>query len=430
MENDNQEGLKFLSVKLENFKNFTKKEVEILGRSFEIVGPNGSGKSSLIQAIVSPLNSKILPSQVIKKGEERAKVEVVLGGIVAGKQVKYIMDLHFTKGNQKGRLVLYNEDGSVIPAPATFLKSLLGSFSFDITSWMNDTKDNKLKMLKKLTGCEADIDRCSTEIKEEMVRRKVNKEKAEEMEAILKNHGLTPDEIEKYSSPVDVDAIQTELMQASEKSMTYDRIVKGTREAKEAADSHMKRIEELQKEIDDLRKKAEDQYFAHEKGNSWLAKTKRPDVEEINARMTSAVKHNEKHNSVMKLAGQQKEMLKCKESINACDANIEKLQRKRADIIKSSQLPIEGLEFTEDEIFINGLPLEEGQQNTAALFDIGVDVSMALNPNLKVILLHDASLFDTKNLEMVLSKAEKKGYQVIAEKVSDNNDLEIKFHEH
>ena len=78
-----KEGIKFLGIDIENFKNITHRTIDIGGQSIKIVGPNGSGKSSLIQALCSPLDAKIVPTEAIKKGEEKAKIKVRLGGIMS-----------------------------------------------------------------------------------------------------------------------------------------------------------------------------------------------------------------------------------------------------------------------------------------------------------------------------------------------------------
>jgi predicted hydrocarbon binding protein len=131
----------------------------------------------------------------------------------------------------------------------------------------------------------------------------------------------------------------------------------------------------------------------------------------------------------MSFSEKQKEMMSLKKKIMDHDADIEKLENKKSEEIKKSQLPVEGLTFTEDNIFINGLPLEAEQINKAALFDIGVEIAMAINPNLKTIFLHDGSLFDKEHLKSVIHKIEERGYQAIVELVSEDNDVVIKFTE-
>lgn len=443
MKSENTEdGLKFYGISLENFKNISHKVIDIGGQSFSVVGPNGSGKSSIIQALCSPLDTKIVPSEPIKKGEERSMIEVVLKGYKNGSPVKYTLDLYFSPGNKKGRLVVLNEAGEQIKSPATFVKGLIGNVSFDVVSWLHETKEKKLRMLKQLTGCEIEIDKINKSIAEKKSDKKYKKERTEDLEAVLKNHGYTQEQIELYSKNIPTEPIQLELTNISKSLENYSSVERQMNGFKQSITDEETKIGKRKKEIERLQAliRAEEEaieiHFAEitklkgniVKGDAWLQKTVKPSGEEITKRLNDAIAHNEHYNIVSGLALKQKEMLAAKSELTKIDTDIEKLEKDRGSLIAKSQLPIKGLSFTEDEIFIDGLPLEEGQQNTASLFDIGVDVAIALNPGLKVIFLNDGSLFDKKNLETIIRKIEAKGYQCITEIVSDG-ELDIKFTE-
>jgi len=75
-----ENGLKIISAEITNFKNITHREINFEGRSAIIIGPNEAGKSSLIQAICSGVDSKMMPAEPLKKGEDRGSVEIVAGG--------------------------------------------------------------------------------------------------------------------------------------------------------------------------------------------------------------------------------------------------------------------------------------------------------------------------------------------------------------
>lgn len=122
-------------------------------------------------------------------------------------------------------------------------------------------------------------------------------------------------------------------------------------------------------------------------------------------------------------------MLTAKGELDKIAEDVEKKEKERNKIISGSQLPIKGLSFDDAEIFLDGLPLEEGQINTARLFDVGVDIAMAMNPGLRTIFLHDASLFDREALKVIVDKIENKGYQVVAEIVGESEEIEVKFTE-
>lgn len=466
MNNETPDSLKFAGINLENYKNISKRIVDIGGRSILVMGPNGSGKSSFIQALCSPLDSKVIPTEPIKKGEERSKIEVELVGVMGGLPVKYTLELYFSLGNKKGRLVVLNAQGETIKAPATFVKGLIGNATFDPLKWLNESNEKRLKMFKQLTGCEIEIDKLNKIISDFKTSKKFKKERAEDLESVLKNHGYTQEEIEKYSKPDPIAPWQEQLANISKAITTYTSIedqVKGFKVgitskdteivsirgdveiAKSASEDEVKRLEALiQKEKDKLEAIISDKAnkitacfedikkFKENirKGEEWLtAKGDKPTAEKINDRINTAIAHNEHFAIVEKHSEQQREMLKSKQEIAKIDSDIEAIEKERADLISKSQLPIAGLSFTEDQIFIDGLPLETGQQNTQNLIDISVEVAVALNPTLKCVFLHEASLYDKKHLRAIFQKIESKGYMAVAEYVTDTEGLDIKFSE-
>ena len=444
MKKGNNEGLKSLHLELENFKNIEKKVIDIGGRSLIFLGKNNSGKSTLIQAMLSPMDTKVLPSEPIKKGEERARISHKIGGIMDGEEKEYTLDLYFTPSTNKGRLVVTNEKGDIQKSPATFVKGLIGNVSFDVTKWLNDEKAKKLKTIKELTGCSEKIDIIEMQIDEKKSAMKFKKQRAEELEATLKNHEFAKGEIEKFSEPIDISPIQQELLNISQKQSQWDGIKNQVAGFEKDVESCIDKINKASVEIDRLKQEINRQntliqeYTAEadkinsniQKGKEWMAKFERPSIDEVNSRLSESIVHNEKSSRISSLSNQHKEMITAKVECDNIKIEVDKLLAQRNEIISSSQLPIEGLGFTNDEIYINGLPLEEGQINTATLFKIGVQVAMALNPKLKVIFLHDGSLFDKDGLRDIVSLIEENGYQAVIEMVDyEGGDLEVKFTE-
>jgi hypothetical protein len=437
------EGLWLDSLSLENFKNLVKHIIEIGGESLMIIGRNGAGKSSLIQAIMSPLDTKEIPTEPIKNGEDRSRIQVTLAGQIGGQPKKYFLDLHFTPGKKSGRLVVTNENGETIPNAKSFVKGLIGNVSFDPTKWLNETPAAKLKMLKQVTKCEQQIDEVISQVVEKKATYKAKKERAEELESVLKNHGYTQDQVNLYSTPIDIAPIEHELSTVGTNMETYQYVENGINTAKTnmanadlAIIAANKEIERLNGLIAEQRVKIKEETDKHtkakenaEKGQMWMNGVEKPNVEVITKKLTDANAHNQHHEVLKNHEKQSLEVLKTKQDMDTVQTEIEGLQKRVSDIIAKSQLQIKGLSFSEDQIFIDGLPLDRGQINTARLIDIGIDVAMALNPTLKVMFLHDASLFDKQSLHNIIKKIEKRGYQVIAEVVTDT-DLDVKFVEH
>ena len=80
-------------------------------------------------------------------------------------------------------------------------------------------------------------------------------------------------------------------------------------------------------------------------------------------------------------------------------------------------MPIPGLTIDDSGILYNDIPLD--QCSDGAKLMIGVAISMALNPTVRVILIKDGSLIDKKNMAMLAKVVKDKDFQLLIEKVND-----------
>ena len=79
-------------------------------------------------------------------------------------------------------------------------------------------------------------------------------------------------------------------------------------------------------------------------------------------------------------------------------AQMKELQERKKAAIEAAKLPVSGLEFGEGELLLNGVPL--AQLSAAEQLKLSMDISMAENPQLKVVLLKDASLLDNESMPL------------------------------
>lgn len=442
--NLDHDGLKVLRLEIDKYKNIDHKVVDIGGHSMFFIGPNAAGKSTLIQAIKSPMDSKEIPSKPIKEGWDRATVRVAIGGTIHGEKKQYMLDLYYTQANQKGKLVVFDEHGAQQKAPATFVKSLVGSISFDIFEFIKKSPAEKVKALKQLSGREHDIDMMDVEIAKAKSALDASRNHEYVLNGQMGNHAFTQEEIDRYENPIDTDPIHADLSAVDKEMANINHVEQKTAEFARAVvekqayiEKYKAKILELHQEIANLEVRIEETtqevYAAKDKeaaGLKWLQEHPKPSAAEISKRLEEATRHNEKHQQILDLSKKQGELIKVKGEIDTWKSKIEFAKKKKADIIARSQLPVKGLSFSDDEIFIDGLPLEKQQINSARLIDVGAEIAMAMNPNLKVIFISDGSLLDKTTTKILLDKIEKRGYQAFIEMVNfSGTDLEIKFSE-
>ena len=126
-----KEGLKIISAELKNFQSLEHKLVDIQGRSIVVVGKNGGSKSTILRAIQSPLNSVVVPAKAIKKGEEQATVTLKL----AGNDAEYTYHMKFTENNQKGKIIVTDDQGNKITSKE-MQGDIVGDISFDVDEFI------------------------------------------------------------------------------------------------------------------------------------------------------------------------------------------------------------------------------------------------------------------------------------------------------
>lgn len=458
-----KDGLRIQSAESESFMGTENTVIDIGGRSLVVTGKNETGKSRLFQLLLSGIDSKNQASEVITKGETSAWTKVVIAGEIGGEPEEYKIEMFFTAKNKKGRIVVKDKNDEDVKSPKEILKGLIGNISFDMFKFINDKKDNQIKILKELSGVRVEIDKNEMARKEVFDKRTALNNVIERDETLMNNHGFAPEEIDLFSESIEIEPIQLEMDNISPKITSWNKVKTGTDEFKvkykktipgeiskvklsiTTVESQIKdkeaQIEKLKQEIEGCKTtitthnetigkfetEAADSREKRMKGLLWLRKNPEPNVKNISARLTAANLHNQKHEKVKELAEKQKNLIKDKQTAMKYTAEIEAFEKAKDKLIAGSKLPIKGLTFTDEEIFYNGLPLEDRQVNTATLYDIGFEISKALNPMLKVIFIRAASLFDSAHLKAVVAKARKQGYQVIAERVTDDEKREITF---
>lgn len=93
----------------------------------------------------------------------------------------------------------------------------------------------------------------------------------------------------------------------------------------------------------------------------------------------------------------------------------------RATMLAAAKFPVEGLSFSSDGgVTFSDLPLSQASE--AQRIRVSMAIALASNPQIKLVLIRNASLLDEESLAMVYEMAESAGAQVILEIVGSGHD--------
>jgi hypothetical protein len=370
-------------------------------------------KSSFLDSIFKIISGKDLPSKITKEGEKSGFVEIDLGAM----KVKAT----FNEKNEKMTLSIENEDGSLYKSPRTMLDELAGVIDFDLNSFFALTPKKKVDFIKNLVGIDfTDLDERYKELFEE--RTYVNRKVKE-----LESQQILFDKNKIESTPIE--AIQEKIKAAYESNKKIDGIKAGLDQRKERITENKKTIDELTLKISELKKCNGVLIEEITKGNAWLEKNQPIATEDLDAEMNAAVEFNkevEKNKRGLELSNQLKEQIKNQDHLNA---ELEKVENTKRRVIAESKMPIPGLTFDDNQLYLNGLPFEKSQINTAQLIIAGLQINLALLKDLKIARF-DGSLLDSENMKLVEAWAKENDLQLFVEFVERNGEgLKIEIQE-
>ena len=93
-------------------------------------------------------------------------------------------------------------------------------------------------------------------------------------------------------------------------------------------------------------------------------------------------------------------------------------------MISKAAYPVAGLGFDQlGGVTFNGLPFS--QASTAEQLRVSVAIGLALNPQLRVLLIRDGSLLDDDSMKMVAKMAAKADAQVWIERVEIDGQVSV-----
>lgn len=364
-----------------------------------VTGKNSQGKSSVLDAVFAALQYKAAlkdknPSPV-RQGEDRAEVTLDLDD--------YTVTRTFDPDGGN-RLRIETKEGNIVKSPQALLDRIVGSISFDPLLFANAKDTEKRKMLEEIFGINlAEFEATDSKLKES---RKDYKRELEMIDGRLQ--AMLPPNHNDPASEVAAGDIARQITTLAKGQQEFDL---AERQIKELD----KQIEAAQATRAALIEKTLNLHAEHklDKAVTRMVELQQSlqDIEKRNARAREVQEY-------MRLQEKRSETIGRLDTVNK---KIALNEINRQESIEAADLPVKGLEITEDGVLFKNIPFD--QLSSSERIKISMAIAMAANPELKVIRIADGSLLDDDNLEIIKEMARDKDFQVWIEIVSNNDKI-------
>lgn len=162
--------------------------------------------------------------------------------------------------------------------------------------------------------------------------------------------------------------------------------------------------------------------------NKWLADYEKQNPE--NQDTTQKLKDAEKHNLVWTKAKEVDEkkgqMHEYQEKVYVHETKIADLFNERVQLIKDNSLPIEGLSFSDEGLYLNNVPFMPGHVSDSQIIEVATNLIIASNPTVKVFRIARGESLGQQRLNTIIEVAKKNGFQGFIEQVErGQTDLKI-----
>lgn len=409
--------MNILHLEITDLKKISAIEIDpTTGKPVVLTGDNGQGKSSVLDGIILALSNTGLDDP-IRHGRPAANIKLTLGADKA----EYLLERKITK---KGSyLTLTDANGIPVQKAQTFLNGLLGNYAFDPLEFTRLKPKAQVEALKTAAGLdftELDAKRAGYYAERTTLGRD-GKEAAAQLAAVPEPAADVPAE--------EVSAVElVEVLQTLEKNAAW--LVAAKRQVKEA----MEREAAALREIDSIKAKLKDAENYHSTCAEMIDETQNilkaaqataADPSAIDAARDAIAKSDETNRAVRQ-ARKHGELTarvkKLRAEYATLDRRIEEIDLAKSNAIKDANLPLDGLELTDEGVLMNGVFFS--QLSTAEQIRVSALVAMSQNPNLKIVIVREGALMNSSNLKVLSELAAERGFQVWMEVMRESPGTE------
>jgi len=406
-------NMHLIGMRVSNFLRVESFDYQFDGKSVKLAGKNGAGKTSLLHAIWAACHGKkAVPKDPRHNGEKTGEIVLDLGELTIKRT--------FTEKNTY--LTVTTKDGLKPKNPQVLLDRLVGTIALDPHAFMELAPKPQMEKAATIAGVADKIEKVDALLATVEEDRRFANRQARDLSGALNampepECDGTVQDTEGLEKQIDDARAANDAVSDADKSLEY--INSGIDDIKQFVKATKRELTEL---AEKLAKAKEDQSDAKRAKTAAAAKVKKiGSVDDIRAELETIRASNEavRQDEVSRSLYDQKheEYAEAKKAADALDERVKKGRAKREDIIKNANLPVDGIDFSEDGLVYNGHPFT--QASHAEQLRVSIGILMAQNPGLRLLTIKDASLMDADSWKVVEKLGKEYKFQVIYEVVSD-----------
>jgi len=423
--------VKITNLQIQNVKKLRAIEIKAdqHGNLIIISGENDQGKSSILDSISYAIEGKkafentkspIREGTDLKKEKAQIRIETE----------KFIITRHWT-GNETSKsylkVVANDEYKAEYPSPQALLDGIKGDIGFDPVAFqmLGKTKLGRMEqmdILLSLAKFEVDprkIDQDIELIKDE--RRMINREHTK-LKAIITE--LPDPEDNLPNEKISVMELIQKKDEANAKNVWNKEQREKVQKFEEDLNEKVKTANNLQSQIEVLQEQQEKYLIDIKEDNQKLSTAvgkmellEDIDLDDYLVLISEAEKVNAKIQARDNRSEIENEAGDLFVKAEAETEKIKKLEAQKEQLLKDANLPVKGLGFSDEGIIYKKLPL--AQASDSEQFRVAMAITMAKNPELRVIVSKSGGLLDKNKVVLITKMCKDKDYQLWLERVDE-----------
>jgi len=378
-------------------------------------GENGNGKSSVLNALVMGFKGKKeFPNLPIHKGAKKGSIKISIDGddTVPPFTITQTITSKSTNLMIEPDTVLFGD------TPRSFLDKLIGKISFDPLAFINQEGPKQRAALLELIG--VDVDALDSKEKDIYNERTTIGRDLKTAQARVDNLNVWP-EI-KEEKVIEIDEVSAKIVKAMESNNEIDRREATNDTRKAAVINAREQIEALEQTISNLNKYIIETKSEYSKEKEAMSQIDVVDVDALNDQISTIGDTNSKIRDNITYKSETSTLTSIQNEYNKLDNSLTTVREDRVQLIQDADIPVPGLTFDDAGLLYNDIPLSQCSDGEKLMVSMGI--SMALNPTIRVLLIKDGSLLDSKNRKILNDMCKDKGFQLWMESVASKDEYD------